>query len=146
MLQTPLAANGMPLYKRRVPLSTKGPNSARHLYALAKCQGCPAAGGPSTDEPETEVPWPPQPMNIGVYLMFISFSTRHALHCSPAPTLCYKQDRGLLMPLTFLSGTAALRWQLSVCPPHSQRRSCKSHLFPLSRQAFSQFRLPTPAG
>lgn len=103
VLQISLASNLMSFYKG--PLSTKGPNSNRHPCSLARCQGCPAAGAPNTDEPEPEVPWPPQPINKGLYLMCISSSIRHALHGSPAPTLCYKQDRGLLMSLTFLSGT-----------------------------------------
>lgn len=101
------------LIQDKVPLSTKVPNSARHPHGLAKSQGHPSAGGPSTDEPEPEVPWPPQDINEGVYLMFISSSIRHAMHCLTAPTLCYKQHRALLMSLIFLSGTADLRWQLT---------------------------------
>lgn len=69
------------LLQDKVPPSTKVPNSARHPHGLAKSQGHPAAGGPSMDEPEPEVPWPPQDINEGVYLMFISSSIRHAI-CS----------------------------------------------------------------
>lgn len=121
--------------QEKSPVQDQSSNSARHPCGLAKCEGCPAAGGPSADQPEPEVPWPPQPINKGVNLMFISSSIRYALHCSPAPTLCYKQDRGLLMSLTFLSGTAALRWQLSVFPPHIVRGEAVSPIFFPTKQA-----------